>query len=171
MGKRYSEDSIKNKIYHIRGKKVMLDEDLAELYGVETRVLIQTVKRNGKRFPGDFMYQLTRKELMSLRSQFVISKQEGRGGRRYVPYVFTEQGIAMLSSVLNSDRAIEVNLQIMRTFVALRRWILSNEGLRHKIEELEKKYDGQFQIVFTALKKLMEPPAGKTRRIKGFKSE
>ena len=168
MGKKFSDEKIKDKIYHIRGKKVMLDEDLAELYGVETKVLIQAVKRNGKRFPSDFMYHLTRKELMTLRSQIVTSKREGRGGRRYSPYVFTEQGIAMLSTVLNSKRAIEVNIQIMRTFVALRRWILSHEGLRHKIEEMEKKYDGQFQIVFTALKKLMEPPPEKPKKRIGF---
>jgi hypothetical protein len=166
--KMLSVEQIKDKIYQFRGKNVMMDKDLANLYGVPTKVLLQAVKRNEKRFPSDFMYHITRKELMCLRSQFVTSKKEGRGGRRYLPYVFTEQGVAMLSSVLNSDRAIDVNIQIMRAFVDLRRWALSYESLRRKIENMEKKYDGQFQVVFTALKKLMEPPPEKPKGRIGF---
>ena len=168
MNKLLSIEKIKDKIYQVRGKKVMMDEDLAELYGVETKVLVQAVKRNAKRFLSDFMYHLTRKELLSLRSQFVTSKKEGRGGRRYIPYAFTEQGVAMLSSVLNSERAIEVNIQIMRVFAALQRWVLSQEALRRKVDSLEKKYDGQFKIVFTALKKLLDPPPKKPKRTIGF---
>jgi len=159
-------EKIKDRIYLVRGKKVMLDKDLAELYEVETGQLIRQVRRNIERFPGDFAYVLTKKELMNLRCQFGISSW---GGRRYLPYVFTEQGIAMLSSVLNSKRAIEVNIQIMRAFVSLRRWVLSYESLRRKIEEMEKKYDGNFRIVFTTLKELMDPPPQKPRRVKGFK--
>jgi hypothetical protein len=158
MGKLLTDEKIRDKIYQVRGKKVMLDEDLAELYGVQTKVLIQAVKRNIKRFPDDFMRHLRWKELMSLRSQFVTSKMPGRGGRRYCPYAFTEQGIAMLSTVLNSERAIKVNIQIMRAFVALRRWVITYEGLRRKIEDMEKKYDGNFQVVFTALRELMAAP-------------
>lgn len=174
-----SADKIKGKIYQIRGRNVMLDEDLAELYGVPTKVLIQAVKRNIKRFPDDFMYLITDKELRSLRSQFVTSnlrsqfvtsRRQGRGGRRYLPYVFTEQGVAMLSGTLNSERAIEVNIQIMRAFVSLKRMAITYEGLRRKIDEMEKKYDGQFQIVFEAIKKLMEPPIEeKPRRRIGFR--
>ncbi len=161
-------EKIKDKIYQIRGKRVLLDKDLAELYGVSTKRLNEQVKRNSKRFPGDFMFLLTRKELTNLRSQIATSSW---GGRRYQVRVFTEQGVAMLSTVLNSERAIKVNIQIMRTFVALRRWSISYEGLSHKIEAMEKKYDGQFQIVFTALKKLMEPPPGKSKRRIGFHSD
>ena len=168
MDKVLAVEKIKDKIYHLRGKKVMLDKDLAELYGVETRILIQAVRRNIKRFPGDFVYHLTIKEVASLRSQIVISKKEGRGGRRYLPYAFTEQGVAMLSSVLSSERAIEVNIQIMRAFITLKRMVITYESLKRKIEAVEKKYDGQFQIVFTALKKLMEPPPKKPKRTIGF---
>ena len=164
-----SANKIKGKIYQIRGRNVMLDKDLAELYGVPTKILVQAVKRNIKRFPDDFMYVLTSKELVALRSQFVTSKREGRGGRRYMPYVFTEQGVAMLSSVLNSERAIEVNIQIMRAFVALKRVAITYESLKRKINEMEKKYDGQFKIVFEAIKKLMEPPIKeKPKRRIGF---
>src|SRR3990172_6171207 len=127
---------IESKIYLIRGHKVMLDSDLAELYGVETRALVQAVKRNIGRFPLDFMFQLNNQEVISLRSQIVISKT-GRGGRRYLPYVFTEQGVAMLSSVLNSDRAIEVNIQIMRAFLKLREMIASHKDLAKRLDELE----------------------------------
>src|SRR4030066_1592436 len=123
---------IERKIYLIRGQKVMLDNDLAKLYKVETRTLIQAVKRNTERFPPDFMFQLTNQEVISLRSQFVISKT-GRGGRRYLPYVFTEQGVAMLSSVLNSERAILVNIAIMRAFVKLREILSVNKELAHKL--------------------------------------
>jgi len=135
----------------------MLDRDLAELYGVETRSLVQAVKRNIQRFPNDFMFQLTSEEDKALRSQIVISKK-GRGGRRYSPYAFTEQGVAMLSSVLNSERAIEVNIAIMCTFVKLREILAAHKDLARKLEDLEKKYDSQFRSVFEAIRQLMLPP-------------
>jgi hypothetical protein len=148
-------ERITNKIYLMRGMKVMLDRDLAELYDVETRTLVQAIKRNKQRFPPDFMFQLSKDEFDSLRSQIVISK--GRGGRRYPPYAFTEQGVAMLSSVLNSDRAIQVNILIMRAFFTqLRKMLSTHEDLKRKIESMEKKYDQQFQIVFEAIKQLLE---------------
>ncbi len=165
MGKRVSLEDIKTKIYRIRGYNVMLDRDLAELYDVQTKVLLQAVKRNRDRFPGDFMFIITNKEVTILRSQFVTSSW---GGRRYLPCVFTEQGVAMLSSVLNSKRAIKANIQIMRVFVSMRRMIMTYESLRRKIETLEKKYDGQFKIVFDAIRKLMEPPPAKKKRGSGF---
>lgn len=143
-----------SKIFEVRGKKVMLDSDLAKLYDVETKVLIQAVKRNAGRFPDDFMYHLTWQEFMNLRSQFVTSNL---GGRRYLPYVFTQEGVAMLSSVLNSERAVKVNIQIMRAFVQLRRMLLTNADLRRKIEDMERKYDKQFAIVFEAIKQLLTP--------------
>ena len=160
---------IERKIYLIRGQKVMLDNDLAELYKVETRTLIQAVKRNTKRFPLDFMFQLNNQEVISLRSQIVISKT-GRGGRRYLPYVFTEQGVAMLSSVLNSDRAIEVNIQIMRAFLKLREMIASHKDLAKRLDEIEMKYDEQFKVVFDAIREIMRPPETKKRKI-GFRGE
>jgi phage regulator Rha-like protein len=147
-------ERITNKIYLMRGMKVMLDRDLAELYDVETRTLVQAIKRNKQRFPPDFMFQLSKDEFDSLRSQIVISK--GRGGRRYPPYAFTEQGVAMLSSVLNSDRAIQVNILIMRAFTKLREMLSTHEDLKKKIDDMEKKYDQQFQIVFDAIKQLLE---------------
>jgi len=152
---------IQSKIYLIRGYKVMLDFDIASLYGVETKVLIQAVKRNLRRFPSDFLIQVSEVEYVSLRSQFVTSKK-GRGGRRYMPYAFTEQGIAMLSSVLNSDRAIDVNIQIMRTFSKIRELMLTHKDLAQKIKNLErkfyhkfKKHNQQFMLVFKAIKELM----------------
>ena len=148
-------ESVENRIYLVRGNRVMLDHDLAKLYGVETKALIQSVKRNPKRFPSDFMYVLTDKEITILRSQIVTSSW---GGRRYRPYAFTEQGVAMLSSVLNSDRAIQVNIQIMRTFVRIRELALTYRELQQKIDEMEKKYDSQFQVVFKAIKLLLEKP-------------
>jgi hypothetical protein len=160
---------IERKIYLIRGHKVMLDSDLAELYGVETRVLLQAVRRNLNRFPGDFMFQLNYQEVAALRSQFVTSKT-GRGGRRYPPYVFTEQGVAMLSSVLNSERAIEVNIHIMRAFVKLREMIASHKDLAKRLDDLEKKYDIQFKVVFDAIRELMRPPEKPKRKI-GFRRE
>lgn len=150
----------------IRGHKVILDRDLSRLYQVETRVLVQAVKRNTERFPIDFMFQLNKKENMVLESQFVISKT-GRGGRRYLPYAFTEQGVAMLASVLNSKRAIQVNIAIMRAFIRLRQLLASHEDLARKLDDLEKKYDGQFQIVFKAIRQLMMPPEPSQRSI-GF---
>lgn len=148
-----SVDSIEDKIYLIRGKKVMLDRDLAFLYGVEARVLNQSVRRNKKRFPEDFMFQLSKEEFLNLKSQFVISSW---GGIRKFPLAFTEQGVAMLSSVLNSEKAIQVNIQIMRTFTKIREMIISNKELREKIEKLEKKYDKRFQVVFEAIRQILQ---------------
>ena len=141
-------EMITSKIYLIRGQKVMLDRGLAELYGVETRVLKQAVKRNIARFPVDFMFELSRAEFDNLRSQIVISSW---GGIRYRPMAFTEQGVAMLSSVLNSERAVQVNIQIMRAFTKLRQMLATHDDLRRKIEEMEQKYDQQFQVVFDAI--------------------
>jgi hypothetical protein len=152
----------------IRGEKVILDADLAELYGVATRVLVQAVKRNPERFPEDFMFQLTAEEFTVLRSQFVTSR--GWGGRRYPPYAFTEQGVAMLSGVLRSPRAVRVNIEIMRAFVRMRQLLASHAKLEKKLLELEEKYDGQFAMVFEALKQLMALPEPKRLRI-GFRRE
>lgn len=193
---------IERRIYLIRGQKVMLDFDLAELYGVPTKQLNQQVTRNKKRFPEDFMFRLTKAEAEFLRSHFVISKQalrsqivtsnaeraqfagknenlrlqiatssSGKGGRRYLPYAFTEQGVAMLSSVLNSDQAIEVNIAIMRAFVRLRQMLETNEQLNRKFVAVIKKlstHDKYFQVVFKELKKLTEKPKSSGRQI-GFK--
>jgi hypothetical protein len=142
----------------------MLDADLAELYGVETRVLLQAVSRNQKRFPKDFMFQLSKEEYQLLMSQIVISKK-GRGGRRYLPYAFTEQGVAMLSSILRSERAVQVNIEIMRAFVRLREMIATHKDLARKLEALEKKYDAQFRVVFEAIRELMTRPENKKRKI------
>jgi DNA-binding PadR family transcriptional regulator len=161
-------ERIEQTILLIRGHRVMLDADLAILYGVPTKRLNEQVQRNKKRFPSDFMFQLTPAEVERLRSQFATSKT-GSGGRRYRPYAFTEQGVAMLSSVLHSERAIQVNIAIMRAFVQLREMIASNKGLARRLNELEKKYDGQFRIVFEAIRELMAEPEPKSRRI-GFKS-
>jgi hypothetical protein len=156
---------IERSILLIRGHKVILDADLADLYGVSTKVLNQAVKRNKDRFPPDFMFQLNQKEFEILRSQIVTSSLWG--GRRIHPYVFTEQGVAMLSSVLNSSRAIHVNIEIMRAFVRLRRMLASNEELARKLAALERKYDAQFKVVFDAIRELMTPPSPKRRKI-GF---
>lgn len=155
---------IENKILIIRGKKVMLDRDLAGLYEVETKTLNRTVKRNMERFPEDFMFQLTKEEFNNLRFHFGTSRW---GGQRYMPYVFTENGVAMLSSVLNSKRAIQVNIQIMRTFTKIREMIATHKDLKQKIEKMEKKYDYQFKVVFEAIKQLMEPSQKTSKRI-GF---
>ncbi len=160
-------EQVERNILLIRGHRVMLDADLAKLYGVPTKSLNQAVKRNTTRFPADFMFQLTPTETTALRSQFVTSKN--RGGRQYRPYVFTEQGVAMLSSVLNSERAIQVNIAIMRAFVQLREMIGSNKGLARRLNELEKKYDSQFRVVFEAIRELMAEPEPKVKRI-GFKT-
>ena len=157
---------IENKILIVRGKKVMLDRDLAMLYGVETRALNQAVRRNMKRFPEDFMFRLTAGEMKIWKSQIVISNKEKMGLRRR-PYAFTENGVAMLSSVLNSDRAITVNIQIMRTFTKLREMLSTHKKLQQKIEKMEKKYDHQFKIVFDAIKELIESPQKPRKRI-GF---
>ncbi len=148
-------EKIEGKIFLVRNKRIMLDRNLAELYGVETRALNQAVQRNIKRFPSDFMFQLTEAEMENWRSQIVISNREKMGLRKK-PYAFTEQGVAMLSSVLNSDRAIDVNIQIMRTFTRLREMLLTHGELKTKIEEMEKKYDQQFQVVFEAIRELIE---------------
>ncbi len=161
-------ERIENKIYLIRGMKVMLDRDLAELYGVPTGRLNEQVRRNNKRFPEDFMFQLTNSEVSALISQFAISKNKGRGGLRKLPLVFTEQGVAMLSSVLNSDRAIEVNIAIMRAFVKLRELMLTHKDLARKLEQLEEKYDSQFQVVFEAIRELMTPSPEPAKRKIGF---
>ena len=147
-----SLEQIANKIFYIRGVKVMLDRDLAELYDVETRVLNQSVKRHIKRFPDDFMFQLTNQEFKDLKSQFVTSSW---GGARKMPFAFTEQGVAMLSGILNSDRAIHVNIQIMRTFTKLRNMISANEELKREIDELKQLTDERFQIVFETLDQLL----------------
>jgi hypothetical protein len=153
-----SKEPVKRRIYIIRGTRVMLDEDLARLYGVTTKVLIQAVKRNRERFPSDFMYHILDKEVMALRSQFVTSKKAGRGGRRNNPYAFTEQGVAMLSSILHSEEAIQVNILIIREFVKMRELASAEEDLWAKIDEMEKKYDKQFQVVFKAIKLLLDKP-------------
>lgn len=162
-------EMIERKIYLIHAHKVMLDSDLAELYGVETRTLIQAVKRNISRFPSDFMFQLNFQEVAALRSQIVTLKK-GRGEhRKYAPYVFTENGVAMLSSVLNSERAVQVNIAIMRVFVKLREMIATNKDLARKLSDMEKKYDSQFKVVFDAIRQLMTPPVPKKKPI-GFKA-
>ena len=145
---------IASKIYLIRGQKIMLDQDLAELYGVQTRVLKQAVRRNMDRFPPDFMFELTNEEQKSLRSQFVTLKKGQHS--KYLSFAFTEQGVAMLSSVLKSDRAVQVNIQIMRTFTRLRSMLATHKDLKRKIEAMEKKYDENFQIVFEAIKQLFD---------------
>ena len=161
-------DRIEQRIYFLRGEKVMLSTDLASLYQVAPRVLVQAVKRNTERFPKDFMFQLTKDEFLNLKSQIVTSRWGGL--RRATPYAFTEQGVAMLSSILRSKRAVRVNIEIMRAFVRLRKLLASNEELAHKLELLEKKYDAQFKVVFEAIRELMTPPEPKRRPI-GFGRE
>ena len=153
-------------IVFLRGHKVILDSDMALLYGVQTRVLVQAVKRNRARFPPDFMFQLTVEEVAILTSQNVISSSWG--GRRTAPYAFTEQGVAMLSSVLRSRNAIAVNIEIMRAFVRLREMLALHANLARKIEQLESKYDSQFKVVFDAIRSLMSPSAGARKQI-GFR--
>ena len=182
---RVSVELIERRIYLIREHKVMLDGDLAELYVVPTKRLNEQVRRNLKRFPEDFMFQLSKEEAECLRSQFATSKESeealrsqfatsktGRGGRRYLPYAFTEQGVAMLSSVLSSERAIEVNIAIMRAFVKLRQLLASNEELNRKFAAVIRKlatHDKYFTVVFDELKKLNEPTTGSRKQI-GFKT-
>ncbi|MEW6719336.1 MAG: ORF6N domain-containing protein [Thermodesulfobacteriota bacterium] len=161
-------ERIEVRILTIRGHRVLLDTDLAEMFGVPTKRLNEAVGRNMARFPEDFMFRLTSEESESLRSQIATSK--GRGGRRYLPYAFTEQGVSMLSSVLNSERAIQVNIAIMRAFVALRRAAASHAALSRRLDELERKHgvhDEHLKIVFAAIRELMEPPKTPRRRI-GF---
>ena len=159
-------ERIEQTILVIRGHRVMLSADLAELYGVETKAFNRAVTRNMERFPDDFMFRLTKKEYEDLRYHFGTSRW---GGRRYLPYAFTEQGVAMLSSILRSKRAVQVNIGIMRAFVRLREMIGSNKTLARRLTELEKKYDGQFRVIFEAIRELMAEPATKSRRI-GFKA-
>jgi phage regulator Rha-like protein len=164
----YPVETVINKILLVRGQKVILDSVLAELYRVETKKLNEQVKRNIRRFPKDFMFQLTLDEYNSLRSQFETSK--GRGGRRYLPYVFTEQGVAMLSSVLNSDRAIEINILIMRAFIKLREILSTNKEVLVKLKEIEEKlqgHDKKILQIIEAINQLLVPPEASKRKI-GF---
>jgi len=173
-------EGIATRIFEIRGKKVMLDRDLAELYGVKTKRLNEQVRRNARRFPDDFMFQLSQEEAGFLRSQFATldSKEAVVSGRgkyaKYLPYVFTEQGVAMLSSVLNSERAIQVNILIMRAFTKLREILLSHKDLAAKVEALERKYsehDETIKAIFEAVKRLLAPPPVKRKRMIGFQVE
>jgi ORF6N domain len=165
-----------SRIRTVRGQKVLLDSDLAELYGVATKVLVQAVKRNLQRFPPDFMFRLTDQDLRALRSQIVTLddaqlRPKGRGRHaKYSPYAFTEQGVAMLSSVLRSERAVQVNVEIMRAFVRLRGLIGHNRELARRLDDLESRYDRQFKVVFDAIRELMTPPAPATKRRIGFVS-
>ncbi len=161
-------ERIENKIFLIRGRKVMLDKDLAELYGIETKRLNEQVRRNLKRFPEDFMFQLAKEDSENLRSQIATSSW---GGQRYASFAFTEQGVAMLSSVLNSDRAIEVNIIIMRAFVKLREILFAHKELNQKLEALERKvgkHDVEIQLILKAIRDLMAPPPEKPKPGIGF---
>jgi hypothetical protein len=161
------ELKMSRRILFVRNQKVILDRDLAVLYGVSTTRLNEQVQRNRERFPSDFMFQLTPEETDSLRSQFAISNR-GRGGRRYLPYAFTEQGVAMLSGVLKSRRAVRVNVEIMRTFVKLRQILSTHAELARKLEELERRYDSQFRVVFDAIRELMSSDPLENRTV-GFR--
>jgi hypothetical protein len=170
LSTRFADEIVVNKIYVVRGQKIMLDTDLAELYGVGTKVLKQAVKRNSDRFPKDFMFILSKKEVESLRSQIVTSKQ-GRGGARYLPMAFTEQGVTMLSCILNSQRAIAVNIQIIRIFTRMRELLLTNKDILLQLEKIEKRpgtHDEQIELIFKYLKQLLNPPQPVRNRI-GFK--
>lgn len=162
-----SLEVIESHILTIRGHRVMLDSHLAELYQVETKNLNKAVKRNPRRFPEGFMFQLTEKEAESLRFQTGTSNA-GRGGRRYMPYVFTEQGVAMLSSVLRSDRAADVNVAIMQAFVKMREAMIAHKDLSRRLNDMERKYDKQFRVIFDALRELMEPPPVPSKKPIGF---
>ena len=163
-------ERIAQSILLIRGQKAMLDEALAALYGVEVKVLNQAVRRNADRFPADFMIQLTAEETAFLRSQIVTLKTGSGRHRKYRPYAFTEQGVAMLSSVLRSKRAVRVNIEIMRAFVQLRQMLSSHADLARKLAALEKKYDAQFKVVFDAIRELTAPPEPPKKRPIGFTS-
>jgi hypothetical protein len=168
MANGVSVEFVANKILVIRGKRMMLDRDLAKLYGVPTKVLNQSVKRNIDRFPEDFMFRLTQSE-----KHEVVTNCDHLNSLRFsyqLPLAFTEQGVAMLSSVLNSPRAVQVNIQIVRAFVKLRRMVLANQDLRRKIEDMENKYDKQFAVVFQAIKQLLEPTAQEKKRVIGFRA-
>ena len=163
-----SDREVSQRIYFIRGHRVMLDSDLSDLYGVETKNLNRAVRRNLDRFPADFMFELTAREFENLRFQFGTSRSEDHGGRRYLPLVFTEQGVAMLSSVLRSKQAVHVNIEIMRAFVRVRQLMEGNRDLAKKLSELEKKYDAQFKVVFDAIRNLVAPSLPAGRRKIGF---
>lgn len=164
-----SLEVVESHIFTIRGHRVMLDSHLADLYQVETKNLNKAVKRNPRRFPEGFMFQLTEKEVESLRFQTGTLNPEGRGKhRKYLPYVFTEQGVAMLSSVLRSDRAADVNVAIMQTFVKMREAMIAHKDLSRRLNDMERKYDKQFRGVFDALRQLMEPPPVPPKRPIGF---
>lgn len=168
-----ADEVIMNKIYMVKGQKVMIDRDLAELYGVETKVLKQAVRRNAERFPKDFMFEMNKKEFEHWRSQNVTSNQGDRMGLRYAPFCFTEQGVTMLSCILNSERAIAVNIQIIRIFTKLREMIITHKDILLKLEQLEKKvtvHDGDIEMIFSALKQLLNPPQEPRPRI-GFRRQ
>lgn len=163
------QNVVEHKIYIIRGQRVMVDFDLAKLYGVETKVLLQSVRRNLGRFPEDFAFQLTRGEFSNLRSQIVTSKI-GRGGNRYLPYVFTEHGVAMLSAVLKSERAVQMSIFIVRAFIKMREMLATHADLAQKIEEIERKqkeHGDQLSSVYSVVKQLINPPEGPKKKI-GF---
>jgi len=159
---------IERRIYLLRGQKVMMDRDLATLYGVPNKALNQAVRRNRRRFPKDFMFRLNRAEMENWKSQLVTSIPAIKMGLRKRPHAFTEQGVAMLSTVLRSERAIRVNIEIMRAFVKLRQMLVSRQDLARRLDELEKKYDGQFRVVFDALRDMMAP-AEQTKPVIGFR--
>jgi hypothetical protein len=161
-------ERIERAIIVVRGHKVILDADLADLYQVETKALVRAVRRNAERFPADFMFQLTMHEFEHLRYQ--IGTSSSWGGRRYRPCAFTEEGVAMLSGVLRSARAVQVNIEIMRAFIHLRNLLRADAGLARKLAVLEKRYDAQFRVVFDAIRELVQPAAKPTKRI-GFRSE
>lgn len=163
-----SRDAVLRLILLVRGQKVMLDSDLGALYGVETKQLLRAIRRHRERFPPDFMFRLTKEEFADLRRQSGTSSSWG--GRRYPPYAFTEQGVAMLSSVLNSPRAISVNIEVVRAFVRLRSMLAENAELARKLAELERKYDAQFKVVFDAIRQLMTPEEPPRRRRIGFQA-
>jgi hypothetical protein len=166
-----ADEAVISKIYYIRQQKVMLDRDLAELYGVETKVLKQAVRRNAGRFPEDFMFEMSREELETWRSQNVTSNLGDRKGLRYAPFCFTEQGVTMLSCILNSERAIAVNIQIIRIFARLRAMVLTHKDILLKLEQLERKvtaHDEDIKMIFDALKQLLNPPQEPRPKI-GFK--
>lgn len=162
-----SQESIEGKILLLRGKRVMLDSDLAGIYGVTTKRLNEQVKRNKERFPEDFMFQLTKEEFEALKSQFATLKK-GRGQhRKFFPFVFTEHGAVMLASILNSPVAVNASIQVVRAFVQLREMLSEHTSLRRKIADMERKYDSQFKVVFDAIRQLLEPPRKPKKRI-GF---
>jgi phage regulator Rha-like protein len=170
MGLPVALERIQNKIFLIRGQKIMLDRDLAQLYAVQTKNLNKAVRRNIDRFPADFMFQLTHDEAMKLSSRFQSGTLKRGYNIKYLPYAFTENGVAMLSSVLKSERAIQVNVQIMRTFTKLRKLLAENKGMAERLNALEKKFkghDGKIQLVFRALRQLVSPPRQQARKI-GF---